>query len=106
MLLGLVADQPNQGPVMEQLYTPDGVSGLFCEKNIFGTPYMTYSGPAKGATDIPTQIPGFKFLDSACDPCDPFSRSSNCKWSMNDAVDPFFAKVWDIPPVELKKSLI
>jgi hypothetical protein len=105
MLLGLVSDQPNQGPVMEQLYTPDGVSGLFCKTNIGGTPYMTYSEPAKGAADIPTQISGFKFLESECDPCDPFSQNM-CKWSMNDAVDPFFAKVWNIPPVELKKSLI
>ena len=105
MLLGLVADQPNQGPVMEQLYTPDGVSGLFCKTTIGGTPYITYSEPAKGAADIPTQISGFKFLESECDPCDPFSQNM-CKWSMNDAVVPFFAKVWNIPPVELKKSLI
>lgn len=91
MLLGLMENQPTQGTVIKQLYTPDGISGLQCSNTPINS--MNYTGGLT-VSSIPSQIPGFTFISSPCDPCNVFN--SQCQWSMNGQVDPFFSQVWNI----------
>ena len=51
-------------------------------------------------------VPGFKFINGACDPCDALNQNYNCPFKVTDKTSDVWSQIWGIAEVENSYPLL